>query len=224
MKKYNDDQLRTAVKNAKNFSHLCELLGYKKRPGNFNSIKINIERLNLDTSHFVTYSLGRGDKKKYEKEDVFCKDSKVSYSTAKAWVLRHKLLEEKCDECGLKNEWQKKTLVLHLDHINGDKQDHRLENLRFLCPNCHSQTSTYCGRNIARSVKVGKTCVDCQIEIDKKAIRCVKCHNKKQEKIDWPKDEDLLDMLKDSSYLAVSRKLGVSDNAIRKRLRNRKLI
>ena len=61
-------------------------------------------------------------------------------------ILRKELIPYKCGICGIQ-EWNGKKLSLHLDHINGINNDHRLENLRFLCPNCHSQTETYTGRN-----------------------------------------------------------------------------
>lgn len=51
---------------------------------------------------------------------------------------------DRCNECGIPEEWNGQPLSFHLDHINGDTADNRLENLRFLCPNCHSQTDTYC--------------------------------------------------------------------------------
>lgn len=60
-----------------------------------------------------------------------------------------KILAQECAECGI-SEWRDKLLSLHLDHINGDKHDNRLGNLRLLCPNCHSQTETYGGRNVRR--------------------------------------------------------------------------
>lgn len=62
-------------------------------------------------------------------------------------LIKECVLEYKCDECS-STEWQGKPLSLHLDHINGIPTDHRVENLRFMCPNCHSQTDTYCGKNI----------------------------------------------------------------------------
>ena len=64
------------------------------------------------------------------------------------------ILEEKCDECGLGTEWNGKEIVLELDHINGVNNDHRLENIRILCPNCHSQTTHFKGRNINYSNRV----------------------------------------------------------------------
>jgi 5-methylcytosine-specific restriction endonuclease McrA len=64
-------------------------------------------------------------------------------------LLRNGLLDNRCSECGL-TAWLGKPLSMHLDHVNGIRNDHRLENLRMLCPNCHSQTPTYGGRNMRR--------------------------------------------------------------------------
>ena len=64
----------------------------------------------------------------------------------KARLLREGLKDGNCEECGI-TEWREKPIVTTLHHVNGDPNDHRLENQRFLCPNCHSQTSNYGGRN-----------------------------------------------------------------------------
>ena len=55
-------------------------------------------------------------------------------------------LDQVCTECGITDSWNGKPIVLQLDHINGVNNDHRLDNLRLVCPNCHSQTDTWCGR------------------------------------------------------------------------------
>ena len=62
-------------------------------------------------------------------------------------ILKENLIKYECFVCGLKDKWNGHKISLHLDHINGINGDHRLENLRFLCPNCHSQTKNYTGRN-----------------------------------------------------------------------------
>jgi 5-methylcytosine-specific restriction endonuclease McrA len=67
----------------------------------------------------------------------------------KGRLLRAGLLQNRCQVCDL-TEWRGKPINMHLDHISGMKTDHRLENLRMLCPNCHSQTETYGGRNAKR--------------------------------------------------------------------------
>jgi hypothetical protein len=61
-------------------------------------------------------------------------------------LLKEKILEDKCSSCGL-TEWLGNPLSLHLDHIDGNNHNHVKSNLRLLCPNCHSQTDTWCGKN-----------------------------------------------------------------------------
>ena len=79
-------------------------------------------------------------------EEIFTKDSRYSNELVKQRIVKDNLLEYRCSKCGI-DSWQGETIVLDLDHINGDNCDNRLENLRYLCPNCHSQTDTYKGRN-----------------------------------------------------------------------------
>lgn len=86
-------------------------------------------------------------------EELFIENSKVSTSSIRKRVISENLLPYMCsvEQCSLHVEnptWLGVSISLHLDHINGTRNDHRLYNLRWLCPNCHSQTATYCGRNI----------------------------------------------------------------------------
>ena len=85
--------------------------------------------------------------KKFVSDDrVFAKNSLYSNEMVKGRIVNENKLEYKCSKCSI-DSWLGETIVLDLDHINGDNTDNRLTNLRFLCPNCHSQTDTYKGRN-----------------------------------------------------------------------------
>jgi len=107
-------------------------------------------------------------------------------------------------------------LVLTLDHINGVNDDHRLHNLRLLCPNCHSQTPTFGGKNTTKARRPKAHCVECGCELFFKVERCRKCTNFKARHVKRPTMPILLEQLALSSYRAVGKHYGVCDNTIRK--------
>ena len=80
-------------------------------------------------------------------KELMIENSSYPRHRLKERILKEKLLEYKCQCCGLGDKWNEKKLVLQLDHINGVNNDHRLENLRFICPNCHTQQHTYAAKN-----------------------------------------------------------------------------
>ena len=93
-------------------------------------------------------------KSKYKVEEIFIEDSKVKRDQIKNILIKEKLIEYVCSECGQNGNWNGKVLSLQIDHINGIRNDNRLSNLRFLCPNCHSQTSTFCNKIDSKSKKL----------------------------------------------------------------------
>ena len=107
-----------------------------------------MDDLNLDYSIFKGKSavIKTNKLNNVKKEDILKENCNHQRIVLRRYVIKNNLIPYKCAICGC-TEWQGKTLSLELDHINGINNDNRLENLRFLCPNCHSQTSTYGSRN-----------------------------------------------------------------------------
>ena len=112
-------------------------------------------------------------------------------------------------------------MVLQVDHINGDHNDNRLENLRFLCPNCHSQAETFAGKNLSRKAapanhKEDRHCIECGASIadNNPSGLCNACAKKKTRKTERPSKEVLLQEIATSSFVAVAAKYGVSDTAV----------
>jgi hypothetical protein len=79
-------------------------------------------------------------------EELLVVGRRTSRAHLKTRLLKEGLRENRCEECGI-TEWRGKPINAQLHHKNGDGRDNRLGNLEFLCPNCHSQTDTYGGRN-----------------------------------------------------------------------------
>lgn len=79
-------------------------------------------------------------------EEIFALDTRRNRGHLKQRLLRLGLKENRCERCGL-DQWHGQPLSVELHHVNGDRLDNRVENLQLLCPNCHSQTNTYGGRN-----------------------------------------------------------------------------
>ena len=146
--KLTDIEFIDLVKSSLNTSEVLFKLGYttKGNSWGYSQVKKRMLDTNLSTKDFRGKSALAETHKSIEPEKLFCKNSKHTRSTLRKQIIVSKLLPYKCEICGAV-EWNNKTLSLELDHINGENNDNRIENLRFLCPNCHSQTSTYGSRN-----------------------------------------------------------------------------
>lgn len=108
-------------------------------------------RLGHDTSHFTGQAWMRGrcrspSEVRRSLEVVLTAGSMCHSGDLRNRLRRAGLKEARCELCGL-TDWQGHPVPLELDHITGNATDNRLENLRILCPNCHAQTETWCGRN-----------------------------------------------------------------------------
>jgi 5-methylcytosine-specific restriction endonuclease McrA len=139
---YSDDQLACAVRDSRSANETLLSLGLVIGGANRKSIWRHINRLDLDVSHW-----DYGRRPQYSMEEILVENSTYRNLTAlKKRLVDEGLLEYLCSECGI-DTWLGKPITLQLHHKNGKQTDHRLFNLEILCPNCHTQTETYAGRN-----------------------------------------------------------------------------
>ena len=148
--KLSDEQFVELLKKSSTISEVLFKLGYtvKGNSWGYSQVKRRMDDLNLDYSIFKGKSavIKTNKLNNVRKEDILKENCKHQRTVLRRYIIKNNLIPYKCAICGC-TEWQGKTLSLELDHINGVNNDNRLENLRFLCPNCHSQTSTYGSRN-----------------------------------------------------------------------------
>jgi 5-methylcytosine-specific restriction endonuclease McrA len=154
---YSVDEIRSFIDTSNTIHEVLQKIGFRSTNGSgcrqvfFNYIKEH--NLSIDNLKERTKEQRRKQLKSLHSltessfEDCFCENSQISRHAVKTKIIKYDLLPYKCDICGNNGSWNGLPLSLQLDHINGISNDNRLENLRFLCPNCHSQTETYAGKH-----------------------------------------------------------------------------
>lgn len=215
LSKYTKLQILEAVSNSISIADVCRYLKIGTKGNNFITVKKYISLYNVDISHFK--SRGEQLKSLHIGNKIPLSEILVENSTySSSFNLKNRLLEENlkiniCEFCGLDGFWNGKSLKMQLDHINGINTDNRIENLRLLCPNCHSQTETFCGKNNSkkskklkeRSINGGKT--NKQIKNYENSRIVIR-----------PEKEILIKFIKEKGFLQTGKIYKVSDNAIRK--------
>lgn len=144
MKTLSKVELEQFIKQSNTWSEIERKAGLSVSGSNHKKLQKLAASWQLDFSHFCGYKAA--SLYKTGSKHVLQKDSGFSRSKVKNCVLDESLIPYKCAVCGQLPKWQGKPLTLILDHINGDGTDHRLENLRFMCPNCNEQLPTNKGR------------------------------------------------------------------------------
>lgn len=218
-------ELVKIVKNNNSLSKVLKYFGLYNKGGNIKTLKKRLEEEDIDYSHIPlgqNSNIGRNFiREKIPLKEVMVKNSTYSRNHLKRRLLKNEMLKNKCKICGQLPEHNNKKLVMVLDHINGVPNDHRLENLRLLCPNCNSQTSTFAGKRNKkhyyckecgkeRQTKNSKYCFNCSVKMNGFNKRKIK---------NRPSYEVLLKEVEKIGYCGTGRKYGVSDNSIRKWLK-----
>ena len=214
--KYSEQELRKIVNNSYSMKEVIDKLGYSTHSGNNHiTVKKRLVKYNIDTSHFKSTS-----PVKRTNENVFINNSTASQHTLRQWYLKNNFSEYKCLICGLLPIWNDKELTLILDHINGEKRDDRLENLRWVCPNCNQQLDTTKKRisnKIRKKINVDKKyCKQCGIEISNNTKNnvCHKCFCVLKRKCTRPTRNELKELIRNSTFRLIASRFGVSDKAV----------
>ncbi|MFF3844736.1 HNH endonuclease signature motif containing protein [Streptomyces sp. NPDC002328] len=146
-----EDKLRSLVRSSTSYADVMRGLGMEVNDTNHRRVRRAAARLDLDTSHFKRRSCGRPERPAPPQtaHRVLVVLPEQAGRTDRTRL--HRALTEigvpyVCVECGNNGEWRGRPITLQIDHINGNWRDNRPENLRYLCPNCHALTETWCRR------------------------------------------------------------------------------
>ena len=151
---YSDEALARAVASSVSIAATLRKLGVPVTGGQHAHLARRIRRAGIDTTHFLGQAHSRGAIGPRRDPGQVLVVLPPGSDRPKTATLRSAMersdIERRCAICGCDPEWRGSPLILMIDHINGDWLDNRLENLRFVCPNCHSQTSTWCRKRASR--------------------------------------------------------------------------
>jgi hypothetical protein len=230
---FSEEDLHEAIAQAGCWVDVLRYLGYRAKGGNHRTVKRWAREWAISTDHFNPYERQRrsGLSRIKPLAEAMVENSSYHRGRLKERLLAEGIKQPVCEICGQGEFWNGRRMSLVLDHINGVSNDHRLENLRILCPNCNATLDTHCGRNLPRE----RSCAACGRGFAPRHIRHRYCslgcwghvHSSerrgvpqpKRRKVERPSYEQLKAELEASNFCAVGRKYGVSDNAVRKWVR-----
>ena len=212
---WSEEKIREAVKVSQN---KCDVLRHLNIPiagNNISTLKRKIEKYGIDISHFTGKKSIRNDAAYVPYSEYENGGKKIKTFALKKKLFKEGLKEQKCEMCGL-TEWMGKPIVLQLHHKDGNNQNNSLDNLMILCPNCHSQTENYCGKS---KEKEEKHCPICGRIITERGNYCPSCAAANRRKINITKERLEKDLKELGTKVAVANKYGVSEAAIRKKMK-----
>ncbi len=233
---YSEEQAREAIATSYSWAESLRKLGLCPSGGAWRVLKKYAALWEISTDHFDPSRAVEGNLRFPARplDEVLVEHSTYSRQHVKRRLFKEGLKEPKCEMCGQDENWHGRSMGMILDHINGVRNDHRLENLRIVCPNCAATLDTHCGRK-NRVEKAKRSCRrcgssfvpgrpeqrycsrDCGMRWDRSGLRGKPKPSARRVK--RPPCDQLTAEIEATSYCAVGRKYGVSGNAVRKWVR-----
>jgi 5-methylcytosine-specific restriction endonuclease McrA len=144
---FDEEELRRAVAGVTTLADVIRRLGLRPESSTYAKVRRSFTFHGIDTAHLTGVPPAR--RRRRPLENILTKNSQVTSGSLRERLLEEGIMQRSCDRCG-GTTWEGSPIPLELDHIDGDRRNNLLENLRLLCPNCHALTPTYRGRNIRR--------------------------------------------------------------------------
>jgi hypothetical protein len=231
--RYSEAEAREAIAASRSFAEALRRLDMCATGNNWRTLKrYALEVWKIRVDHFDPHAASRDALRRNQiarpLEQVLVEGSSFSRVQLKKRLYAERLKRPVCEMCGQGELWRGTRISLILDHVNGVSDDHRLENLRILCPNCAATLDTHCGRNVQHA----RTCAVCGAPFNPAGSQQRQCSHRcgarsdasraaheARRRVERPPYEQLMAEIAATSGSAVGRKYGVSDNAIRKWVR-----
>ena len=233
--RYTETQAREALASSFSYAEALRKLDVGSTGENWRTLLVWVQRWGIPTDHFDPRALQRRGTSRRPRplNEILVEGSTYSRGHLKQRLYRDGLKQRRCEICGQGELWRGRAMGLILDHINGVRDDHRIDNLRIVCPNCAATLETHCGRK-NRIVWSERRCLHCgdafHPRYDRQRYCSRACGTRapspsrgvpapERRRVQRPPLHQLLSEIETSGYSAVGRRYGVSDNAVRKWVR-----
>jgi hypothetical protein len=228
--RFTPSEARAAIEASRSWAEALRRLGYCQTGANPKTLQRRAREWGISSAHFDPSAASNDALRRKPRplDEILVNGSTYSRSSLKQRLYSAGLKERRCELCGQDEYWRGKRIGLVLDHVNGVRDDNRIENLRIVCPNCAATLDTHCGRK-NRSTLEQRECMRCGSAFLPRSGEQQYCSRYCGTRWDRtgvkrlgarravrPPYEQLLREIEEHGYLGVGRRYCVSDNAVRK--------